>query len=294
VTQLRKKVLEELERRNYSKATARAYVGAIRRFAAYFHRSPEQLGSEHVRQYQLYLVQERKLKPKGIRIQMSALRFLFLRVLRRRFSRDDLPLPKVQRQDLPVVLSRNEVARLIEAAPNLRYRTILMTLYATGMRRSELCSLRPEDIDSERMVIRIRHGKGDKPRDVPLSQKLLVQLRTYYRSLKHKNGWLFPSIQTRHADEPITDKVVWHAVREATRRSGITKSVHPHTLRHSYATHLFDDGAELPVVQTLLGHADPRDTMIYVHLSTRRLRAAPNPLDTLDRPIEPGGEATSS
>jgi site-specific recombinase XerD len=223
-------------------------------------------------------------------VQMAALRFLYLKVLCRRFSRDDLPLPKLLRRQIPIVLSPDEVARLIAAAANLRHRTILMTLYSTGMRRSELCHLRPEDIDKERMVVRIRQGKGGKDREVPLSQKLLDQLRTYYRSVKRKNGWLFPSLQTVRAGEPITDKAVWHACREATRRAGITKAVHPHTLRHSFATHLFDNGAELPVIQTLLGHADPRDTMIYLHLATRKLRQAPNPLDTLGADAQPNQE----
>jgi site-specific recombinase XerD len=185
------------------------------------------------------------------------------------------------------VLSRHEVARLIDAAPNLRHRTILMALYATGMRRSELCHLRPEDIDKERMVIHIREGKGGKDREVPLSPKLLDQLRVFYRSLKRKSQWVFPSLQARRADQPMTDKTVWQACREATRRAGITKPVHPHTLRHSFATHLHESGAELSVIQTLLGHADPRDTMIYLHLSSRVLRTAPNPLDTLETASTP-------
>ncbi len=203
-------------------------------------------------------------------------------MLQRRYSGDELPLPKLLRRQVPVVLSPDEVARLIEAAPNLRHRTVLMALYATGMRRSELYHLRPEDIDKERMVIRIREGKGGKTREVPLSQKLLDQLRVFYRSLKSKSQWIFPSIQTRHADEPMTDKTIWHACREARRRAGITKPVHPNTLRHCFATHLLENGADLPVIQTLLGHADPRDTMIYLHLSSRHLRTAPNPLDMLE------------
>jgi len=280
MTQLRKRLLEEIERRNYSQATAHAYVAVVRRFAAYFHRSPEQLGPEHIRQYHLHLV-ERKLKPRTISLVVSALRFLYNKVLRRRYAREDLVLPRTHRRDLPLVLSTDEVARLIDAAPNLRYTTILMTLYSTGMRRAELCRLRPDDIDGERMVIRIPHGKGDKPREVPLSLKLLQQLRTYYRSVKHRNGWMFPSRQLKRSDEPITEKTVWHACHLAALRAGIQKPVHPHTLRHSFATHLLDNGAELPVVQRLLGHDDPRDTMIYIHLSTRTLRAAPNPLETI-------------
>ena len=291
MTHLRKRVLEELERRNYSQATARAYVGAIRRFAEYFHRSPEQLGPEHIRQYQLHLVQERKLMPKGIRMQMSALRFLYFKTLRRDYRRDDLPLPKTLRQQLPTVLSREEVAKLIDSASNLRHRTILMTLYATGMRRAELCRLRVEDVDKQRMVIHILQGKGGKNRDVPLSPKLLDQLRIYYRSLKHKTGWLFPSIQARRTDQPMTCKTIWHACRDATRRAGISKAVHPHTLRHSYATHLLEAGADLCTLQALLGHAEVRDTALYVHLSTRHLTTVANPLDTLPSPAAPSSAA---
>jgi len=280
VTQLRKMVLDELERRNYSQATARAYVGAIRRFAECFHRSPEELDPAHIRQYQLQLV-ERELSPHTIAVETSALRFLYNRVLRRRYPLDDMPLPRRHRRSLPLVLSLDEVVRLIDAAPNLRYRTILMTLYSTGMRRAEMCQLRPEDVDKERMVIRIPHGKGDKPREVPLSQKLLDQLRQYYGSLKRRNGWMFPSLQWKRPQDPITEKVVWHACRESALRAGIPKPIHPHTLRHCFATHLLDNGADLPVVQRLLGHEDPRDTMIYIHLSNRTLRAAPNPLETI-------------
>ena len=293
MTQLRKKVLEELERRNYSQATARAYVGAIRRFAEYFHRSPDQLGPAHIREYQLHLIQ-RKLHPRSVLLQMAALRFLFRKVLKRNYSRDDLPLPKMLRRQVPIILSPHEVERLIDSAANLRHRTILMALYSTGMRRAELCHLRTEDIDKERMVIHIRQGKGGKDREVPLSPKLLDQLRTYYRSLKHKSGWLFPSLQARRPNEPITDKTIWHACREAAQRAGITKPVHPHTLRHCFATHLLDSGAELPVIQTLLGHSDPRDTMIYLHLSTRKLRSAPNPLDHLQAAIAADRESTTS
>jgi integrase/recombinase XerD len=294
VTQLRQRVLEELERRNYSQATARAYVAAIRRFAEFFGRSPEQLDCEHIRQYQIHLRQDRKLRPKSVMVQMAALRFLYLKVLRRSYSRDDLPLPKQPRRQIPLVLSPDEVTRLINAAPNLRYRTILMTLYSTGMRRAELCQLRPEDIDKERMILRIPHGKGGKAREVPLSQRLLDQLRVYYRSLRRRNGWMFPSLQFNRPNEPITDKVVWHACRQATRRAAIAKAVHPHTLRHCFATHLLDNGAELPAIQILLGHEDPRDTMIYLHLSTRKLKAAPNPLETLDLTGPTGREQTAS
>ena len=294
MTQLRKMTLDELERRNYSQATAVAYVGAIRRFAEHFHRSPDQLDCDHIREYQLHLVQKRKLHPHSIRLQMSALRFLYRKVLKRRLPHDDLLLPKLLRRQIPIVLSPDEVTRMIDAAPNLRHRTILMTLYSTGMRCSELCHLRVEDIDKERMVVRIRQGKGGKDREVPLSSKLHNQLRAYYRSVRRRNGWLFPSRQTRRPDQPITQKTVYYACRDAARRAGIAKAVHPHTLRHSFATELFENGAELPVIQTLLGHADPRDTMVYLHLATRKLRTAPNPLETLPPARRPDQESAAS
>ena len=258
------------------------------------HVSPAQLGREHIRQYQLHLIEERKLEPKSVTVQMAALRFLYRKVLRRSYSRDDIPLPRTPRRQIPIVLSTDEVRRLIDAAPNLRYRTILMTLYDTGMRRAELCQLRPEHVDKERMMVRIPPGKGGKAREVPLSFQLLEQLRTYYRSLRRRNGWMFPSGQAKRPDDPITDKAVWHACEESTRRAGITKPVHPHTLRHSFATHMLDNGAELPVIQVLLGHEDPRDTMIYLHLSTRKLKSAPSPLEIFDLAGQTGPEPAAS
>jgi site-specific recombinase XerD len=287
-------VLEELERRKHSQATARAYIFAIRQFAEYFHRSPDQLGPEHVRQFQVHLVHDRKLSPHSVQTRMCALRFLYLKTLRRAWRRDDMPMPKVPRR-LPTVLSQDEVARMIECADNDHHRTILMTLYATGMRRTELCRLKVGDIDTERMLIHIREGKGGKDRDVPLSPKLLEQLRAYWRSRKQKpRSWLFPSVQQRRANLPIDGKTVWHACRNAARRAGITKRVHPHTLRHSFATHMLEAGADLATIQVLLGHAELRDTALYLHLSTRHIRATRNPLDALDLPARAGEETPES
>jgi len=283
VTQLRKKVLEELERRNYSQATARTYIGAIRSFAEYFHRSPDKLGIEHIRQYQVHLFEKKKLASHTVMVQMCALRFLYLKVLKRRYQRDDLPLPKTPSR-LPLVLSPEEVDQLIEGAVNLRHRTILMTLYSTGMRRAEICRLQTQDIDSARMMIHIREGKGRKDRDIPLSETLLAQLRTWWRSLRDKSSpWLFPSHQHKLCGQPMSDKTVWHACLYAARRAGIDKPIHPHTLRHSFATHLVEAGTDLYTVMRLLGHADLRDTEVYIHLSKRHLQAPINPLDALQR-----------
>ena len=294
MTHLRQLVLDELERRNYSQATVRAYISAIRQFAEHFHRSPDQLGPDQVREYQIHLVRDRKLTPHAVQVQMSALRFLFGKTLRRQWRPDDMPMPRVPRR-LPTILSADEVARMIESADSLLHRTILMTLYATGMRRTELCHVKVGDIDSERMLIHIRQGKGGKDRDVPLSAKLLDQLRAYWRSRKIKpQSWLFPSVQRCRADLPIDGKTVWHACRNAARRAGITKRVHPHTLRHSFATHLLEAGADPATIQLLLGHAELRDTALYLHLSTRHIRATQNPLNALHLESEESEETPKS
>ena len=181
MTPLRQRMLHELQRRNYSPSTIRGYLDAVSQFAEYFHRSPEQLGPEHLRRYQRYLLQERKLAPSTVEMRISALRFLYKRTLKRKdLAFDDLIFPKVPHK-LPTVLSQEEVVRLIDAAPNRLYRILLVLLYATGARRAEAARIKVEDIDSQRMVIHIRQGKGAKDRDVPLSPKLLEELRSWWR-----------------------------------------------------------------------------------------------------------------
>jgi site-specific recombinase XerD len=193
---------------------------------------------------------------------------------------EHLPFPKLP-EKLPTVLSREEVSRLLAASANRMHRTMLMTLYATGVRRAELCRLKTSDIDSQRMVVHIRQGKGGRDRDVPLSPALLEALRAYWRWMKPKT-YLFPGlVDGWRADVPITDKMVWFACRSAARAAGIEKHITPHTLRHSYATHLLEAGADLRTIQVLLGHASLDHTTIYLHLSRRHLEAVPNPLDTL-------------
>src|ERR1700686_4384592 len=172
VTQLRRMMLEELQRRNYSQTTVRAYLLAVRQFAEYFHQPPDQLGPDHIRRFQCYLLQEKKLSPRSVVQRVSALQFLFVKTLKRHFMLEHIPFPKVVRR-LPIVLSQEEVARLIDSASNLLHRTMLMTLYSTGVRRAELCRLQVSDIDSQRMMVHIRQGKGGHDRDIPLSEKLL-------------------------------------------------------------------------------------------------------------------------
>jgi len=281
VTQLRKRMLEELQRRNYSQATTRSYILAVKQFAEYFGLSPEKLGAEEIRRYQLYLLNEKKLTPGTVGIRMSALRFLYKKTLKRRdLAFDDLVYPKKPKK-LPVVLSPEEVARLIEATPHPMHRAILIVLYGTGIRRTEASLLKVKDIDSQRMVIHIHQGKGSQDRDVPLRPKLLEALRQYWRWKKPKD-YLFPSTGGhRGVEQPISDKTVWNICKEAAVRAGIQKKIGPHTLRHSFATHHMEAGTDLRTIQLLLGHAHLEHTAVYLHLSHRHLHTAIDPLDQL-------------
>jgi integrase/recombinase XerD len=280
VTRLRKMMLEELQRRNYSAITTRNYLRVVADFAKYFGKSPDKLGLNELRTYQAYLLRERKLTPGTVVNQVAALRFFFVKTLKRHQFRDFLPYPQDRRR-LPTVLSREEVSRLINAAGTLFRRTLLITLYGTGMRRSELAHLKVGDIDSQRMIIRVVAGKRGKDRDLPLSPALLETLREYWRWRKPKL-YLFPTrTLERRLDQPISDKTVWIACSEAARRAGIHKRVTPHTLRHSWATHLLEAGTDLRTIQVLLGHDDLETTAQYLHLSQRHLQTVTNPLDTL-------------
>ncbi len=280
MTRLRKVMLEELQRRNFSPATIRSYIGAVERFARFFGKPPDRLGPEHIRQYQAHLLHKRKLQVDTVVAQVAALRFFFVRTLKRRFPPDSIPYPKYPRQRIPKVLSPEEVAQLINAASNLQARAILMLLYSTGIRRSELVRLRVEDIDSKRMVVHIRQGKGGNDRDVPLCPRLLETLREYWCWKKPKT-WLFPRGIAKRGDDHLTDKAVWYVCSEAARHAGLDKRVAPHMLRHSFATHLLENGADLPTIQILMGHADLETTSIYLHLSRRHLETTINPLEHL-------------
>ena len=281
MTELRSLMLEEIQRRNFTESTRRAYLRIVEDFAGYFNRPPDQLGTEHIREYIAHLFRDKKLADNSVNQTVGALRFFFVKMLKRPWRVDETPYPK-KRMRLPVILSRDEVARLIESASNQFHRTVLMTLYATGVRRAELAHLKLTDIDSERMVVHIHNGKGRKDRDVALSPHLLDELRQHYRRLARKPAtWLFPGGQRHTADYPISAKVCWNACREAAQRAGIRKALHPHTLRHCFATHLLESGADLRTIQVLLGHSDLKQTSIYIHVSQRHVRATASPLDAL-------------
>ena len=280
MTYLRQTMLEELQRRNFAETTITSYLKAVEQFARYFKRPPDRLNHTHLRTYQAYLLRERKLLPRTVRLHVAALRFFFVKTLKRRYLLDDTPYPKAPRR-LPQILSVDEVTRLIDAAHSLSHRTMLMVLYSTGMRNAELRHLQVADIDSRRMLIHIQHGKGGRDRYVPLSTTLLATLRAYYRWMQPKT-WLFPgTVAGWRADEPITAKVLWTACVVAATRAGLRCRVAPHLLRHSYATHLLESGADLRTIQLLLGHTEIRHTVLYLHLSQRHLQAVANPLEAL-------------
>src|ERR1039457_6015595 len=277
VTHLRKLMLEELQRRNYSQTTARAYLLAVRQFRRVL---PPTAGSTGPRSHPAISVLSsagEKAQPPFRRATGVGATILLREDVEAALH---IPFPKVARR-LPIVLSQEEVGRLIDSASNLLHRTMPLTLYSTGIRRAELCRLQVCDIDSQRKLIHIRAGKGDRDRDVPLSPKLLETLREYWRWMKPKT-YLFPgTVNNWRADVPISDKIPWHACREAAQRAGITKHVSPHTLRHSWATHLHQAGADLRTIQVLLGHAKLEHTIVYLHLSQKHLTAVANPLDTI-------------
>jgi integrase/recombinase XerD len=274
---------EELVRRTYSETTIRSYLHAVEAFRRHVQKRLDHLGPDDLRRYQVYLLEDRKLANGTVVIQISALRFFYMKVLKRRDMKEDLPYPKRLKQ-LPVVLSQEEVSRLIDSARNLFHRAMLLTMYAAGLRRSELCRLKVSNIDSRRMMLRIERSKNGVDRDVPLSHKLLETLREYWRWMRPKS-YLFPGTRNGwRADKPITPKVIWEAVQQAANRAGIQKHVTPHTLRHSYATHLLEAGADIRTIQMLLGHADLTHTTVYLHLSQKHLQAAPNPLDHIRVP----------
>jgi site-specific recombinase XerD len=283
VTIFLQRLHDELVRRHYATTTRESYLKILKAFHRHIGKRLDRVGPDDLRRYHVYLLEERRLAVGTVVAQVAALRFFYLRVLKRRDMKEDLPYPKCPRR-LPIILSPEEVRRLIAGAKNLYHRTLLMTLYGAGLRRSELLQLKVRDIDSQRMVLRVERGKGGHPREVPLSPTLLTALREYYRWMRPQT-YLFPGQERGwRVDRPLTSKVVWDAVRFAAHAAGIHRRVSPHTLRHSYATHLLESGADLRTIQVLLGHVDLTQTTVYLHLSQRHLQAAPNPLEQLHVP----------
>jgi integrase/recombinase XerD len=281
VTPLRKRMIEEMELRNFAPNTILGYVDNVAKFAKHFGKNPELLGEEHVRQYLVHLVEERKLSW-GTYIQaLAALRYLYRWVLKRGDIVRDIRGPRRNRH-LPVVLSPDEVSRFFAAVVSYKHRMILMTAYSAGLRVSEVVNLQVQDIDSERMVIHVRQAKRNKDRHTILSPVLWEMLRHYCWAARPVS-YLFPG---RSPDKPMSDSQVQRACREARANAGIGKEISPHTFRHSFATHLLEAGTDLRVIQALLGHSSPQTTALYTRVSTKLIAGTRSPLDLLGQPAK--------
>ena len=282
MTPLRQRFIEDMQLRGLSPATQRQYIHYVAGFAEFYRLSPEHLDLEAVRQYELYLLHEKKISPESINTFVSAVQFLYLVTLEMPWGKACFPRVKRQ-QRLPVVLSRQEVEHFFRHVPGLKYRAVLMACYGAGLRISEAVALRVIDIDSRRNLIRVRQGKGAKDRYVMLSPRLLAVLRVYWRAARPRN-WLFPSWrQERH----ITSGAVSQACRDACQQSGLPKRITAHTLRHSFATHLLEDGTDSRVIQALLGHARLETTARYLRVAAHVVAGTPSPLDSLGRKAQP-------
>ncbi len=272
-----RKMRADLKIRNYAAQTQATYLMRVSQMSRHLGRSPASLTGDEIREYLRHLLVERGVSRSAFAQTVGALRFLYRFTLGRPDLVPEIPYPRESRR-APVVLSKTEVVRLLNAISNLKHRTVAILLYATGLRISEALSLELSDIDSERMVVSVRHGKGDRDRQVPLSPVLLEALRSYWRVYRPPS-WLFTG---KSEDRPLGPSTIQWAFRVARRRAGIAKRACPHVLRHSFATHLLDAGTDLRMIQVLLGHRSLGTTQIYLHVATERLRAVRSPLDDLE------------
>ena len=276
MTPLRQRMLEDMSIRNFAENTQQSYLQQVSSFARYFHCSPDAMGPEKVREYQVHLVEDCKLAPSSIGIAVSALRFLYKVTLKQPWAPDEIAMPKKPFK-LPVILSPEEVMRFLESVHSIKHRAILMAAYAARLWVSEATHLRVTDIDSQRMMLRVDQGKGQKDRYVMLSSRLLEELRSYWRVGRPKT-WLFPGdVQGR----PITRDAVGQACQRAHRCSGIQKPITPHSLRHAFATHLLERGVDVRRIQLLMGHRSLATTTRYLKVATSTICATTSPLDLL-------------
>lgn len=277
MTPLRQRMLEDMRMRNLAENTQRNYIQAVALFARHFRKSPELLGREHVREYLIYLIERRRVAWNSYQVVRAGLKFFYHVTLGRDWTFERIGNPRKEKP-LPVVLSRQEVGKLLATPRRLKTRTMLTTCYATGLRVSELVALRVEDIDSERMVIRVRQGKGRKDRYAMLTPRLLELLRQYWKTFR-PTGLLFGGRDQRR---PVACVTVQAVFRKAALHAGIDKHVTPHILRHSFATHLLEAGVDLRTIQVLLGHRSLRTTSLYTHVSLQTIREVTSRVDLLD------------
>ena len=283
MTPLRQRMLEDMQIRNFSQNTQESYLMQVSLYARHFRRSPEGLGPRNIRDYQVYLTNEKKLAPGSISIATAALRFLYTVTMKRPWDvAEVLPMPKAQ-QKLPVILSPDEVRQFLSCVPRRKGRTVLTVCYAAGLRVSEAIALKPTDIDSQRMMIRVEQGKGQKDRYVMLSEQLLKILREWYRFVR-PTAWMFPGVIP---GSHITRAGVADACELGLKRSGLTKPVSPHSLRHAFAVHLLEYGTDLRTIQLLMGHRSLSTTARYLRLAISKVCATRSPLDLLPHPLPP-------
>jgi len=278
ISPLRRRMIEDMNVRGFVPKTQQSYIRAVREFTAFFGRSPDQAEAEDIRRYQVHL-RDRGTSTSSMNAAVSGLRFFFAITLDRPAVAARMTTVREPRK-LPVVLSPGEVAAMLQAAPGLKYRAALSVAYAAGLRAAEVVALKPGDIDSTRMVIRVEQGKGRKDRYVMLSPALLELLREWWRAARPQ-GWLFPG---RPAVNPMSTRQLRRACHTAAELAGLDKPVSLHTLRHSFATHLLEQRVDIRVIQVLLGHAKLTTTALYAQVATRTIRDVQSPLDRLDVP----------
>lgn len=277
--QLQTRMLEDLQLRGYAPATCERYVCCARSYVGYHMRSPTELGEREVRQYLLHLRQERKLGPSTIKMHTAGIKFLYVHTLQRPEVVAAVPWIKVP-QKLPDILSGSEVDSLLAAMESTTFRAIVMTTYAVGLRISEVCSLGQDDIDSKRMLIHVRNGKGGRDRYVALPQLVLTMLREYWKEVRPAKPYLFCG---QKPDTCVSDDAVRANLHAAAAKTGVRKRVTPHVLRHTFATHLLELGTDIRVIQMLLGHRSIRTTIRYTRVTTRLIAATTSPVDV---PVE--------
>ena len=279
---LRECMKRDMEIRGFSPSTQQAYLHQVKALARHFGRTPDALTLEDIHTYQLHLTRERKIASSSLTQAVAALRFFYRVTCKKDWDIEQIPYPKRKRR-LPVVFNQTELLRLFDAVENFKHRTILMTPYAAGLRVSEVVHLRISDIDSQRMTIFIRQGKGRQDRYVTLSDRLLGVLREYWK-LERPEHWLFPGRDDRR---PLTRASVHKLFKKAVRKTGLIKPITVHCIRHSYATHLLESGVDIRKIQLLLGHRSLRSTQVYTHVARNDLDGTPSPLDLLPDTIEP-------
>ncbi len=267
----------DLELKNYSPKTRSCYLASVKSFALHFHRSPEELGDQEIREYLHYLIQDKKASQSAVNQTYSALKFFYETTLKRDWNGFRIPRAKMSKR-LPVVLSQQEVEALFSVIRNLKHRAILMTVYSAGLRLSEVVHLKVSDIDSQRMMIRVQQGKGDKDRYTLLARRTLDILREYWKAYRPRD-WLFYS---HSFERPLSSRTVQVVFNRAVEHAGIEKPASVHTLRHSFATHLLEAGTDLYRIQHLLGHKTPKTTAVYLHLSRKDLVSVTSPIDLLE------------